>query len=58
MLPALLIGQADGHVKIFLNIATDAAPAFDAGTFVQAGPAGTKTDISISTRAIPMQVTR
>ena len=30
----LLVGQADGTVKIFLNIGTDESPTFDAGTLL------------------------
>jgi hypothetical protein len=31
----LLVGQADGTVRLFLNNGTDAAPVFDAGQFLQ-----------------------
>lgn len=37
----LLVGQADGTVKIFLNVGTDTAPNFDGGTFLQVGQPGT-----------------
>jgi len=47
----LLIGRADGRIMIFLNTATDDAPSFDGGTFLQFGPAGSKTDIDVGSRA-------
>ncbi len=49
----LLIGQADGKVKFFLNTGSISAPAFDAGTFVQVGQPGSKTDIDVGDRATP-----
>ena len=52
----LLVGQADGKVKIFLNIGTDENPTFDAGTFLQVGPAGSKTNIGVGARATPSAV--
>ena len=47
----LLIGQADGKIKIFLNVGTEADPTFDGGTFLQVGPIGSKTDIDVGSRA-------
>ena len=52
----LLVGQADGTVKIFLNIDTDESPAFDSGTFLQVGKPGSKTDINVGARATPCLV--
>jgi hypothetical protein len=52
----LLIGLGDGTVKIFLNTGTDSEPVFDAGTALQVGPSGSKTDIDIDTRATPTVV--
>jgi hypothetical protein len=52
----LLIGLADGTVKIFLNTGTDSEPAFGAGTTLQVGPSGSKTNIAIGSRATPMVV--
>ena len=49
----LLVGQADGTVKIFLNIGTDESPAFDGGTFLQVGRLGSKTNINVGARAAP-----
>jgi len=46
----LLVGQADGRIKLFLNVNTDADPTFDGGTFLQVGPAGSKTDIDVGYR--------
>ncbi|HEX41321.1 MAG TPA: VCBS repeat-containing protein [Phycisphaerales bacterium] len=50
----LLIGQADGRVKIFRNIGTDAAPTFDGGTLLTVGESGTL--LSVGSRATPMLV--
>ena len=47
----LLVGQADGKVRLFLNVGTEADPAFDGGTFLQVGPAGFKSDIDVGSRA-------
>lgn len=52
----LLIGQADGRAKIFLNTGTDSNPTFDAGTFIQVGPSGAKANIDIGYRACPTVV--
>ncbi|MFH1614451.1 MAG: VCBS repeat-containing protein [Planctomycetota bacterium] len=49
----LLVGKSDGRIQIFLNVATEQEPAFDEGTFLQAGPAGSKTDIFVVARACP-----
>ena len=52
----LLVGQADGLVKLFTNIGTDLAPTFDGGTFLQVGPAGSKVNIDVGDRATPTVV--
>ena len=52
----LLMGLADGKVKIYLNTATDDAPAFDGGTLLQVGPVGSKVDINVLGRATPSAV--
>lgn len=52
----LLVGQADGKVKLFLNIGTDQNPTFDAGTFLQVGPPGSKANIDVGDRATPSAV--
>jgi len=49
----LLVGQADGTVKIFLNIGTDESPTFDGGTLLQIGKPGSKTNIDVGNRATP-----
>jgi hypothetical protein len=46
----LLVGQGDGTIRLFLNIGTDAAPAFDAGQFLQI--AGVPADFG--TKAAPV----
>ncbi|MBN2136486.1 MAG: VCBS repeat-containing protein [Sedimentisphaerales bacterium] len=52
----LLVGQADGKIQIFLNNATDENPAFYAGTFLQVGQPGAKTNIDVGDRATPTVV--
>ncbi len=52
----MIVGQADGTVKIFLNIGTDESPAFDSGTFLQVGKPGSKTNIDVGARATPCLV--
>jgi len=52
----LIVGQADGKVKIFLNVGTDQEPVFDAGTFLQYGLPGEKVDFSTVYRATPTVV--
>jgi hypothetical protein len=47
----LLVGLADGRIQVFLNIATDDAPAFGASSYVQVGAAGAKADLDIGARA-------
>jgi large repetitive protein len=47
----LLVGLAGGEIKIYLNTATDDAPSFDGGTYLQAGPVGAKTNINVGLRA-------
>jgi len=49
----MLVGQADGTVKIFLNIGTDESPAFDGGTMLLVGYPGSKKRISVGGRATP-----
>jgi len=41
----LLVGQADGTVKIFLNIGTDNDPVFDAGQLIKVGSASENLDV-------------
>lgn len=49
----LLVGQANGTVKIFLNINTDSDPNFDGGTLLQVGQPGSESDINVGLRATP-----
>jgi hypothetical protein len=51
----LLIGTADGTVRIYRNVGSDADPLFDAGTFVQAGVAQPE-NIDVGIRATPVWV--
>jgi len=52
----LLVGLADGTLKVFYNIGTDEDPTFGTGTFIQVGPTGSKTNIDIGSRATPCVV--
>jgi len=52
----LLVGQAVGTVKVFLNVGTDTDPNFDGGTFLQVGQPGAKTIIDVGYRATPSVV--
>ncbi|MFH1844868.1 MAG: FG-GAP-like repeat-containing protein [bacterium] len=52
----LLVGTAQGNVRIYLNIGSDESPIFDAGTTLQVGSPGTKVDISVGGRACPTHV--
>ncbi|MBN1806543.1 MAG: VCBS repeat-containing protein [Sedimentisphaerales bacterium] len=47
----LLVGQADGTVKIFLNIGQDDEPVFDDGRTITAGP--DKQILNVGSRATP-----
>jgi hypothetical protein len=49
----LMVGLADGTVKIFLNIADNNEPAFDAGTLVKVG---NNDALDIGSRATPTMV--
>jgi len=51
----LLVGLGDGTVKIFLNVASDNEPAFDAGTFVTVG-SETVLNLDVGARATPVPV--
>jgi|GEM_PF-1343335 len=52
----LLVGQADGRIRIFLNTATDAEPEFDGGTFLTFGEPGAKVEMNVGYRAAPTAV--
>lgn len=47
----LVVGQADGTVKVFVNVGSDDQPTFDGGTLLEAGVAGGKTPIDVGHRA-------
>ncbi|MHC4533302.1 MAG: hypothetical protein ACYS6K_05055 [Planctomycetota bacterium] len=47
----LLVGQADGTVKIFLNNGTDSGPVFDAGQTITVGT--DKENLDVGSRATP-----
>jgi hypothetical protein len=50
----LLVGQADGIVKIFLNTGTDENPTFDGGTSMKVG--FSDTNLHVGKRATPTTV--
>jgi hypothetical protein len=52
----LLVGEAEGNIRLYLNINTDADPSFDGGTLIEAGPAGSKTAIDVGQRTTPVVV--
>jgi hypothetical protein len=52
----MITGRSDGRVRLFTNIASDDAPAFDAGVFLQVGAPGSKVDIDVGYRATPVVV--
>jgi hypothetical protein len=52
----LLVGLADGKLRLFLNVATDEDPEFDAGTLLQVGQVGNQIDIDVGSRATPTVV--
>jgi hypothetical protein len=51
----LLVGVADGTVKIFLNIGTDNEPTFDGGTTIKVGSDNT-LDLNVDRRPCPSLV--
>ena len=52
----LVVGRADGGVRLYTNVATDESPAFDAGVFLEVGPPGESVLISVGLRAAPFIV--
>jgi hypothetical protein len=52
----LIVGQADGTVSVYLNTGTDSDPVFDSGTHLQVGASGSKTNITVGSRATPAVV--
>jgi len=50
----LLFGTPAGTVILYRNVATNAAPAFDAGALVEAGPEGGKEPIDVGYSATPL----
>jgi len=49
----LLVGEAEGALRLFLNTGTDADPTFDGGTLLQVGEPGAKSDIDVGQRPTP-----
>ncbi len=52
----LLTGEAEGNIRLYLNINTDTDPSFDGGTLIEVGPAGSKTAIDVGQRTTPVVV--
>ena len=52
----LLVGQADGTVRIFRNMGSEESPRFDDGLFLQAGAPGVRKNIDVGKRATPTTV--
>jgi hypothetical protein len=52
----LVVGLADGTVKLFQNIWTDSYPVFDVGMFLKAGKSELKSNINVGGRATPCVV--
>jgi len=52
----LLVGEAEGNIRLYLNVNTDSDPSFDGGAFLEAGPAGAKTVIDVGQRTTPVVV--
>ena len=52
----LLVGQADGTIKIFLNTGSDENPTFDSGTVLQVGLGPSQQDLDVGYRATPVVV--
>jgi hypothetical protein len=51
----LLVGLADGTVRVFLNIGTDNEPSFDGGTTIKVGSTYSNT-LDVGARATPILV--
>jgi len=49
----LVVGRADGTVKVFLNIGTESEPVFDEGTIVQVGYPGSQQNLDVGMQATP-----
>jgi RHS repeat-associated protein len=47
----LIVGLADGRVRFWPNVNTDADPQFGTSSYVQAGDPGAKVDINVGARA-------
>lgn len=52
----LLAGEAEGNIRLYRNINTDEEPEFDAGTLLEAGPAGSRIVIDVGQRTTPVVV--
>jgi hypothetical protein len=50
------VGQADGTVKLFLNVWSDSYPIFGTGSSLEVGKSGLKNNINVGARATPCVV--
>jgi hypothetical protein len=50
----LLVGEAEGAIRLYLNINTDDHPLFDGGTLLEVGEAGSKVAIDVGQRTTPI----
>jgi hypothetical protein len=49
----LLVGEAEGAIRLYLNVNTDADPRFNGFVRLQVGPPGMKMDIDVGQRTTP-----
>ncbi len=52
----LLIGEAEGRIRLYLNVNTEEDPQFDGGTYLQVGEPGLKINIDVGQRPTPILV--
>lgn len=52
----LLIGEAEGNLRLYRNINTDDDPRFDGGTLLEVGAPGSKMVIDVGQRATPFVI--
>jgi hypothetical protein len=52
----LLIGEAEGTIRLYRNINTDDDPEFDGGVLLEVGEAGAKTAIDVGQRPTPIVI--
>jgi len=50
---ALMVGQADGTIKIYQSVGSASNPTFDGGSYFLVGPTGSKSIIDVGSRVTP-----